>query len=118
MSNDFVVTSALYTPTPQVAGQTQNNPFVVVRGTANGITCWAFPFWDAIQSANIAGGSATVQQLIASLFAAFMNNVLLNPIGEYDAPVFPEATSIPAADGDTTNGKATCNEALVGSWTS
>jgi len=116
MSNNFSVTYAKYSPTPQVGGAAQNNPVVSIRGTINGKDSWFYPSWNTVQSANIFGGVQTIQQLIAAGFMAFSNDALLTPVGTPVFPSFPQAQNIPAANGLPVNGYADCTAALAGSW--
>lgn len=113
--NSFSVTYARYVVTAPSAGQ-QNNPVVAIRGTINGRDAWYYPYWNLVQSANIFGGFALVQQLIAAGFMAFSNDVRLVPVGQPLFPTFPSAQSIPAPSGVETNGYADCVAALVSSW--
>jgi hypothetical protein len=128
----FTVLSASYDgsfPTPQ-SGQAQADPLICVQGTLSGFSGW-FPsagvvsnfsfkfvtylFWNQIQNANIASGTAGVQSLIAAQVQNFWLGLSV-PL-----PTFPAATSIPApvtGGGASAGylGGTTCWQALVGSW--
>jgi hypothetical protein len=123
----FTVSSALYdgsyaTPQP---GQTQADQVVCIQGTVTGFNGW-FPnlgvvsnftfkfvvylYWNSIQNANLAGGTAAVQNLIA---IAVQNFWLQTPI---PLPTFP-AGNVPApTTGSTIVVSTSCTQALVGSW--
>jgi hypothetical protein len=81
MSNNFSVVYAKYVPTPQVPGAAQNNPIVSISGPINGQRAAFYPYWNLVQSANIAGGFALVRQLIAAAFMQWSNDVSLAPVG-------------------------------------
>jgi hypothetical protein len=129
----FAVSSASYDgsyPTPP-AGQPQGDPLVCIQGSVSGfngffppvgvVSNFSFRFvvylvWNQIQNANIAGGTAAVQNLIA---VAVQNAWLKTSV---PFPVFPAATNIPApvTGGPASSGYlggTTCSQAMVGSWT-
>jgi hypothetical protein len=113
MSNNFTVTGAIYN------GSSSNlNPLITISGSVNGTSV---PFgrclvqWDAIQQANIVGGTSAVQQLLGP---AMLNAVQFPYVGPFaPLPTF-SANGIPApvTAGGISSIQTVCNEALVGSW--
>jgi hypothetical protein len=87
----------------------------MVHGTCDGVYCNALLWWSAIQTANIAGGVAAVQQLIGYWFKKYVET---HPKIFANQPKFPVAQNIPAPVSGNVNGaNATCQEATVGTWT-
>jgi hypothetical protein len=113
----FVVSSASYNASPPSWPKGSSNgpddPVVFVQGTVDGVYSNVWLQWSAIQTANIAGGVAAVQSLIAYWFRAYVS---VQPKFFANQPQFPVANSIPAPI--TGNGTSTtCQAAMVGTWT-
>ena len=78
MSNSFSVTSAAYngsSPSWPKNSSNSDDPLVFVQGKLNGVYCNTFLFWSQIQRAQIAGGTASVQQLIGTGFLNYSRGV-------------------------------------------
>ena len=113
----FSVSSATYTPT------TDGNPLVYVQGNISHFSGYhpnfgvvsnfsgpaaTLLYWANIEQANIAGGQAAVQSLVA---VAFLNSWQYAPFRSL--PITP-AANIPAPAATGTS--AVCTEALVSPW--
>jgi hypothetical protein len=127
----FSVSSATYDGTYPTPPSGQGDPLVCIQGNVSGfngffppagvVSNFTFRFvtyllWNQIQNANLSGGQASVQNLIA---IAVQNSFLGTSVPH---PVFPVGTNIPApvTGGPASSGYlggTTCSQAMVGNWT-